>query len=148
MKSLLLSVCLVLLSGMSYGVHETLNYHHSAFRDRFPKAGIWWNPKESWRLKYAKGRPENGPYFPGSTTVFATFTDAKHLFSSLHVWSLAIGVLWLYGSLYLGTPFPGNNIFGKWVKKMGFWEFTIYVAIVALGIRAVGFHLTYTLLFL
>jgi hypothetical protein len=71
-----------LLSGALYGAHETVVHHPH----RIP--GGWnrnfWDNDISWRNKYAGGVPENGPRFPGSTTLFAWATDAKHALGTGH----------------------------------------------------------------
>lgn len=83
---------LLLLAGASNGVHETIHYHYSQFKAKCPGVNdLYWNPEVSWRNKYKGGDPNLGPKFPGSTTIFATFTDAKHLFGTLTRWLMIFG---------------------------------------------------------
>lgn len=73
---------LAAVSGACWGVHETAVHHP----DRFPSSWNkqFWDNRESWRNKYRDGDPTKGPAYPGSTTVLAWTTDAKHLFGTLH----------------------------------------------------------------
>lgn len=77
---------LACVSGAAWGVHET-SVHHP---DRFPSSWNkqFWDNRESWRNKYRDGDPSKGPAYPGSTTVLAWTTDAKHLFGTVHRTSL------------------------------------------------------------
>ena len=79
-------IALSFAAGQANGIHEAVHYHWPAFQSRFPNANPqFWNPAISWENKYAGGRYVNGgERFPGSTTVFAWTTDAKHLFGSGH----------------------------------------------------------------
>lgn len=73
------------LSGASWGLHETLVHHYNLFESKYPGANTqYWDPSESWRRKYSGGDPSAGAAYPGSTTILAWTTDAKHLFGTAH----------------------------------------------------------------
>jgi hypothetical protein len=118
------AVGLALLSGALYGAHETVVHHPH----RIP--GGWnrnfWDNDISWRNKYAGGVPENGPRFPGSTTVFAWATDAKHALGTGHRATLFLSGV----TITLG-------------EKKPVWHYAVDAALssVAFGL---GFHTIYS----
>lgn len=63
------------------GTIETISYHYeTGFQSRFSNINNqFWNPTLSWKNKYKDGNPALGPKFMGSTTIFASTTDAYHL---------------------------------------------------------------------
>ena len=84
-KRAVLPAALSGISGASWGLHEATAYHWSAFQKRFPKANPnYWNPDISWKNKWKNGDVEQGEAFMGSSTVFVSFTDAKHMLASVH----------------------------------------------------------------
>lgn len=117
-------------SGATWGLHETLSHHYGRFQSRFPKANSqFWNPHESWKNKYQNGIPEQGPAFPGSTTVFVGLTDAKHPIATLHrISTIGIGV-----SIVLGEKKPA-------------WHYALDAGISAASF-GLGFHGVYSLFF-
>lgn len=144
-RALLIAIALALLSGLAWGLNQTLLHHFSAFAAMFPDAPEWWNPATSWRLKYAGGDVANGAAFWGSTTVFAWATDAYHATSTLHVWALASAGM-LAGLAY--------RDFILWVWKvwpfnftLPYWVFPASLLVALMAVRAIGFHLLYTILF-
>lgn len=54
----------------------------------------YWDKNISWKNKYKLGKKENGPAFPGSTTIFVWITDGWHLMQMIfHTsWQLAIAI--------------------------------------------------------
>lgn len=118
------AVGLALLSGALYGAHETIVHHPH----RIPAGWnqTFWNNDISWRNKYAGGMPENGPRFPGSTTVFAWATDAKHLLGTGHRATLFMSGV----TITLG-------------EKKPVWHYAVDAALssVAFGL---GFHTIYS----
>lgn len=71
---------LVFVAGASKGFNETLQFHWSYFRKKFPNANpMWFNPAVSWRNKYKNGNRLEGEKFPLSTSVLVAFTDQYHL---------------------------------------------------------------------
>lgn len=70
------------ISGAAWGVHESVVHHPDRIPDGWNKG--FWDARISWKNKYENGNPAQGPAFPGSTTIFSSITDAKHLFGSLH----------------------------------------------------------------
>ena len=67
------------LAGALNGINQDLLFHYHEFESTFPNANPqFWNPELSWRNKYLNGDPTQGEKFPGSSTVFAGFTDGYH----------------------------------------------------------------------
>lgn len=54
----------------------------------------WWDKKTAWRNKWKLGKPENGPSFLGSTTVFVWITDGWHFLQFIFhtCWQMAIAI--------------------------------------------------------
>jgi hypothetical protein len=76
----ILTGSLVFVAGASKGFNETLQFHWSYFRKKFPNANpMWFNPAVSWRNKYKNGNRLEGEKFPLSTSVLVAFTDQYHL---------------------------------------------------------------------
>lgn len=71
---------LVFVAGASKGFNETLQFHWSYFRKKFPNANpLWFNPAVSWKNKYKNNNRLEGEKFPLSTSVLVAFTDQYHL---------------------------------------------------------------------
>lgn len=118
---MIIALILAFIAGIANGVHETVHYHYSGFKKRFPKADdLYWNPMISWKNKYKNGNVDEGRKFFGSTTLLVWTTDAKHLFGTIMRWSLILSAFM--------TP--------HWYL----------LPITFVGFTA-GFHLTYTLFF-
>jgi hypothetical protein len=135
MRNLYFALALILFSGLSNGLHETLHYHWPAFQERFPKANAhYWNPFLSWQNKYKNLDPEQGEAFPLSTTVLVLITDAKHLLSELHRDALALGCL-LFGYWYRALRHRHH-----WAVLVG-WGSALWL------LHSLAFHLVYTFFF-
>lgn len=80
---LLLSIFLIILSGIAEGVMDTIQFHYMSSKFKDFKNHLFWDPYHSWRNKYKNGNPEEGERFPLSTTLLVGFTDAWHLFKLL-----------------------------------------------------------------
>jgi len=80
LKSQIVPASLVFLSGFSDGVNNVLSFKWSSFKKVFPGADqkYWW-PSKSWDNKYKNGKKEQGERFPGSSTIFVSFSDGYHL---------------------------------------------------------------------
>lgn len=75
-----LSSSLLFTSGFLDGTAETLQFHYSHFKKRFPNANDqFWNPDLSWTNKYKNGNVEDGEKFPLSTTSLIGLTDGYHM---------------------------------------------------------------------
>lgn len=120
-------IALATVSGVCYGVHETVVHHPDRIPESWDKQ--WWDATRSWTNKYNGGNPANGEKFFGSTTFLAWTTDAKHLFGTTHRATLA-GSAFTIG---LGEKRP----------------FLHYVADFGLSFVAfsIGFHATYSVAF-
>ena len=71
---------LVFVAGASKGFNETLQFHWSWFRKKFPNANPnWFNPAVSWKNKYKNRNRLEGERFPLSTSLLVAFTDQYHL---------------------------------------------------------------------
>jgi len=69
----------IFLAGAMNGINQDLLFHYHEFESTFPNANPqFWNPDLSWRNKYLNGDPLQGERFPGSSTIFAGFTDGYH----------------------------------------------------------------------
>lgn len=69
------------LAGVAEGAQDYLDFIKGDKKRTNPP---WWSsPHESWRRKYHAGSVDEGPKFPGSTTIFVMFTDAWHFFQFL-----------------------------------------------------------------
>ena len=66
--------CLAIAKAVMDSIH--FNYGGSVF-SKWPK---WFNPETSWKNKWKNGDRNQGEAFPGSSTVFVSFTDGWHLF--------------------------------------------------------------------
>jgi len=67
------------LAGAMNGINQDLLFHYHEFESTFPNANPqFWDPNISWRNKYLNGDPLQGEKFPGSSTIFAGFTDGYH----------------------------------------------------------------------
>jgi hypothetical protein len=74
---------------------DVLQFHYmrSLFKDF--KNNIFWDPEISWRNKYKKGDPKEGPKFNGSDTLFVGFTDGWHLFKMFRTFCIFLGIFFL-----------------------------------------------------
>lgn len=142
MKTLLiLSIALILLSGMANGLHETLVWHYPKFQKKFPSANAqYWNPYKSYENKCKQGEGYNPdirciPKFFGSTSFLVFLTDAKHLLSELHRDFLIAGVM----MLTIGI----TGLLSKWKRIL----ILLLIPFIAYIVQAIGFHTVYTLFF-
>ena len=72
-------IATMFLAGAANGINQDLLFHYHEFESTFPNANAqFWNPDLSWRNKYLNGDPLQGERFPGSSTIFAGFTDGYH----------------------------------------------------------------------
>ena len=72
----------------------------------------YWDKNISWKNKYKLGKKEDGPAFPGSTTIFVWTTDGWHLMQMIfHTsWQLAIAIqfsYWFYYFILIKIIFSG-----------------------------------------
>ncbi len=71
---------LVFVAGASKGFNETLQFHWSYFKKKFPDANpLWFNPAVSWKNKYKNRNRLEGERFFLSTSLLVAFTDQYHL---------------------------------------------------------------------
>lgn len=107
------------LGGVSWGIHETVHYHYSAFQKVHPNADPnWWDPSISWNNK-------NTSNIPFSRDFMVVFTDAKHLFAAANTLSLVGGTC----VVVIGDK-------RKW------YEYLVDLGIMFVG-RSIGFQVTY-----
>jgi len=72
-------IATMFLAGAANGLNQDLLFHYHEFESTFPNANPqFWDPELSWRNKYLNGDPAQGERFPGSSTIFAGFTDGYH----------------------------------------------------------------------
>lgn len=79
LTSMIVLPIMLLFSSLAKAIMDTLrfNYYGSIFRNM---GSIWWNPAESWKNKWKNGNSTLGEAFPGSSTIFVSFTDGWHFF--------------------------------------------------------------------
>ena len=93
-----IAALLIVLSGISEGVMDKLQFHfHKSIFVKF-KNSNWWNPRESWRNKWKNGDYKQGEKFWLSSRLFVFTTDAWHLFKffrNLFFFSTIHFILWI-----------------------------------------------------
>ncbi len=89
-----LAITFLALSGVFKAFTDKISFHYdkSFFRKWNPK---FWDPRISWRNKYAEGEFPLKEKFFGSSTVFVCFTDGWHLLRALDSISLVAGFFFL-----------------------------------------------------
>ncbi len=118
----MITLILLLLSGVFEGVMDTLQFHYSRFQKRHKKAkDKFWNPEYSWLNKY---NSQMKPLFIGSTTVFCWLTDGWHLFKFLR-----------------------NITFFSSIYFIDSLDFILWLAVTGFFINRVGFALSYKLFY-
>lgn len=129
---IIIGIVLIVLSGASTGLKETITHHWSKFEAKFPTANKqYWNPAISWTNKYEDYPESKKPRFFLSTSLLIFLTDAYHLFGELER-DLKI----------LGVALLTIGVFGmRWQ-----WKVPIILAIAYIT-QGIGFHLIYTLYF-
>lgn len=127
---------IILLSGMANGTMDTLQFHHP--QSIFREASDYWNPSESWKMKYVRDEEGNPvqplkPAYFGSTTFLVWTTDGWHLVKTIFFALLRTALVLAAASAW---RLHRNKIINlaAWV---GVW---IGLAMV----QAVGFHATYS----
>lgn len=94
-----ISYILTIISGLSEGIMDTLQFHFD--KSSFPKLKnqIFWDPKISWKNKWKNGDPLMGERFRFSSTLFVFSTDAWHFFkflrNTLIFISLSLGAFYI-----------------------------------------------------
>ena len=72
-------IATMFLAGAANGLNQDLLFHYHEFESTFPNVNPqFWDPDLSWRNMYLNGDPALGEKFPGSSTIFAGFTDGYH----------------------------------------------------------------------
>lgn len=75
---------------------DTIQFHHKEsifFKIKGPFWNLWFNPSESWKLKWKNGDPFQGERFPGSSTIFVWITDAWHFFQMMMLSAFQISII-------------------------------------------------------
>lgn len=134
---LILAVVFFALAGFLNGIMDTLQFHYSSSIFSKKSKQSFWDPSISWRNKYKNQDPNQGPRFPGSTTIFVFTTDAWHLFKAFMLACLRTSVV-LAGSSFL-VIIQGNP-----THNLIAW----FVVWIGLGIVfSASFHLSYSVIF-
>lgn len=132
---LILSIVFFALAGFLNGVMDTLQFHYSTSVFSKKSKPFYWDPLVSWRNKYKNQDQNQGPRFPGSTTIFVWTTDAWHLFKSCMLACLRTSVI-LAASPWVVIA---NNQVHNIIAWLIIW--------IALGIVfSASFHLSYSVL--
>ena len=67
------------LAGSADATMQVIKSDYPSFKRVIPGAhDSFWDASQSWTNKYKGGNPANGAKFPGSTTIFVSFTDGWH----------------------------------------------------------------------
>lgn len=97
---MMISAVLIFIAAIANSVGDKIQFHWgtSIFAGRGWDS--WANPQVSWRRKWkwSNGKPDLmlGEAFPGSSTVFVSFTDLWHLSKSIQLTSIFLAcVLWV-----------------------------------------------------
>ncbi len=77
---------LLILSATVKAVMDHIRFGHFVYK------GNWWNPDESWKLKWKNGDHLQGERFFGSSTFLVFLTDGWHFFQHLFL-------MFLFGSM-------------------------------------------------
>lgn len=117
---LIIGIISSIISGISKAGRDTLAHHFesSVFKDLNP---LFWNPLLSGNNKWKNGDKTQGEKFPLSTTLLVSLTEAWHIFETLNVFFICVGV--------------GLMVFG-----IGLWG-----AVIARVLYGIGFTIAYYL---
>ncbi len=104
-----LTLFLLVIAAICDAMMDHIEFRLPIQRDHPLRINSWWNPIFSQWNKYKNTEPEDGPAFPGSTTIFVWVTDAWHFFKT-GKWTalelaLALGI-YPYILLYLPAITP------------------------------------------
>jgi hypothetical protein len=136
-----LALACILFAGIANGTMDKLQFHFGKSRLAKVENQQYWNPQISWENKWSKtaegklAQPLR-PAFPGSTTVFVWLTDGWHLMKFLYHGFARL-------ALVLSLSLPYVILKGK---AAPWWAYPAAWLVLA-GLQAVGFHITYTLIF-
>jgi hypothetical protein len=92
---ILIGLFLIILSGMTEAIMDTLQFHYDTSIFKKFKNQRFWYPGFSWMNKWKDGNPKNGEKFLGSSTIFVGFTDAWHLFKLIHNFTIFLGLFFI-----------------------------------------------------
>ncbi len=100
MKIFILGILLVLLSGMSKGLADRVQFHSSTLPSYLQNKNYWnTGDIDMWKLKYKNNDPALGEKFFLSKSVLVIFTDSWHLLQFIYNKLLIIGTLLIGWSL-------------------------------------------------
>lgn len=94
---------LVLISGASEGIMDTVQFHFDRSRFSKFKNQSFWDPRISWKNKWKGGNPSLGEKFKFSSTFFVGITDAWHLFKTIRNLTLFISLP--ISAFFISDPF-------------------------------------------
>lgn len=134
-NNLIITGSLMILSGMSDGLNQTLSFNYNNFKKVFPNANDnWWNPKISYLNKYKNSDPTQGERFIGSKTFFVFTTDGYHF-------TRMVSNISTISSLSIRGYYQFSNI-KKPIIIFILRDFLFY------GLcRGIGFNIAYSLIF-
>jgi hypothetical protein len=92
----MISLILLILSGIFKAIMDVLNFHYSKsiFRKlKSQKALNWFDSSVSWKNKYKNGDQTQGAKFFGSTTFLVWTTDAWHFFQMLFLTTMFLSIV-------------------------------------------------------
>jgi hypothetical protein len=81
-----------MIAAISMAAQDKVQHHFTT--SVFARLGPWWNPKESWRLKWRNGDPAQGERFWGSSTVLVFVTDFWHFAKWVMLKAMFLAMVW------------------------------------------------------
>ncbi len=101
---IVLGYILIIIASVAKAVMDKVNFHfeRSIFNNPEKFNPLFWNPVISWKNKWRDGNSEKGEKFLFSSTILVFTTDAWHRFQSIMLFSLFIGLYFIFSdsSLY------------------------------------------------
>lgn len=93
--TIIIGLVFIIISTFSKSIMDKLQFHYDKSIFKNFKNQQFWDGRISWKNKWKNGDKEQGEKFPGSSTIFVFSTDAWHLFQSIFLNSLFLGVYFL-----------------------------------------------------
>lgn len=96
--TIIIGLTFIIISAIAKSIMDKLQFHYDRSIFKNFKNQQFWDGRISWRNKWKNGQKEQGEKFPGSSTFFVFTTDAWHLFQSIFLNSLFIGLFFIGGN--------------------------------------------------
>ena len=96
--TIIIGLTFIIISAIAKSIMDKLQFHYDKSIFKNFKNQQFWDGRISWKKKWKNGDKEQGEKFPGSSTIFVFSTDAWHLFQSIFLNSLFIGLFFIGGN--------------------------------------------------